>query len=352
MARRQKIIAHSVTYSILRSDQKRKSLLARIPSFFWIYWLNFDCVREDLFKALRETWQIDEEEYRKAFGADSKDAAGLKPIGTLQYHTTLLLASELIVYAGDMGYSGSTFFTTTNNTYLVKSIPRHFESSFFKNDLLLPYAEYMHDNPSSLLVRITDFLACNQWSLGTALSLAPTHHIIMENIKTGEGEGWETYDLKPMSYFYPERDVAGGVLTSEATKSKLADDFNEKISLSVDDAAEFTLQLQKDTAFLAAHNAVDYSLFLIRIPSSTSTPSPPTWRTGIPSSDGKWIYRAAILDFFWAKHKVHAKAMTGLIKAYNTVDRQGPMSVTTESGEYRERFLKMCTEMVETGRGE
>ena len=164
---------------------------------------------------------------------------------------------------GDMGYSGSTFFTTTNNTYLVKSIPRHFEYSFFKNDLLLPYAEYMHDNPSSLLVRITDFLACNQWSLGTALALAPTHHIIMENIKTGEGEGWETYDLKPMSYFYPERDVAGGVLTSEATKSRLADDFNEKISLAVDDAADFTLQLQKDTAFLAAHNAVDYSLFLI-----------------------------------------------------------------------------------------
>lgn len=81
MARRQNVIAHSVTYSILHSDQKRKSLIARIPSFFWIYWLNFDCVREDLFKALRATWQIEEDEYRKSFAADSKDAAGLNPIG-------------------------------------------------------------------------------------------------------------------------------------------------------------------------------------------------------------------------------------------------------------------------------
>lgn len=252
-----------------------------------------------------------------------------------------------------MGYSGSTFFTTTDSQYIVKSIPRHFEYSFFKNDLLAPFADYMQAEPTSLLVRIPEFLECNQWCLGGALGLAPSHHIVMENIKAGEGEGWETYDLKPQSYFYPERDIANGVLTSEATKSKLADDFNEKIVLSLDDAEAFKSQLQKDTAFLSSHNAVDYSLFLIRIPNpSSTTPSTPfsdpaTWRTGVPSADGKWLYRAAILDFFWAKHKVHAKAMTGLIKAYNTVDRQGPMSVTTESPEYRERFVKMCTEMIE-----
>jgi hypothetical protein len=39
--------------------------------------------------------------------------------------------------------------------------------------------------------------------------------------------------------------------------------------------------------------------------------------------------------------------MTGLIKTYNLVDNQGPMSVTTTSDEYRERFLKMCNEMIE-----
>ena len=230
-----------------------------------------------------------------------------------------------------MGYSGSTFFRTPDAAYLVKSIPRHFEYSFFKNDLMLPYAEHMQANPASLLIRITDFLECVQWSIGTILGLAPSHHIVMENILYGEDQDtskWENFDLKPMSYFYPERDVAGGVLTSQATKSKLADDFNDKICLSLDDAEDFKSQLEKDTALLAKCNAVDYSLFLVRIPYSKAAdpessagvgtvqphgppftpPEPPSWRTGVVSADGKYVYRAAILDFFWAKHTVHAKA--------------------------------------------
>ena len=177
-----------------------------------------------------------------------------------------------------------------------------------------------------------------------------------------------------MSYFYPERDVAGGALSSEATKSRLADDFNESIALDRNQAKDFKAQLEKDTALLRNCNAVDYSLFLVRIPASTAPasgsqpslspqntssapippaeppfapPGPPTWRTGVKSADGQYLYRAAILDFFWAKHKVHAKAMTGLIKSYNLIDRQGPMSVTTTAPEYRDRFLKMCSGIIE-----
>ncbi|KXT03620.1 hypothetical protein AC578_9993 [Pseudocercospora eumusae] len=343
MARRQNVIARSVTHSILHSDARRPSVFARIPNFFWLYWLAFQCVREDLFKHLRGIWHIEEDDYKSSFGKDDNKKRDLKPMG-------------------DMGYSGSTFFTTSDSSYIVKSIPRHFEHSFFKNDLLLPYAEYMHNNPSSLLTRITDFLECSQVSIGTICGLAPSHHIVMENLLYGKEDSWEDYDLKPQSYFYPERDVAGGVLTSEATKSKLADDYKEKIVLTLDEAEDLKGQLEKDTKLLADCNAVDYSLMLVRIPASeapdqeelpaaSSTPlvppAPPSWRTGIESADGKWVYRAAILDFFWAKHKVHAKAMTGLINTYNAVDRQGPMSVTTDSPEYRTRFLKMVEDMLE-----
>jgi hypothetical protein len=241
--------------------------------------------------------------------------------------------------------------------------------------MLLPYTEYMQETPASLLVRITDFLECTQHSIGSMFGLAPSHHIVMENILYGQaldkrsdntdGGKWESWDLKPMSYFYPERDVAGGALSSEATKSKLADDFNEKIILTLDDAEAFKAQLEKDTALLQKCNAVDYSLFLVRIPHQAASedtgsskpipparppfapPAPPSWRTGVRSADGEYLYRASILDFFWAKHKVHAKAMTGLIKSYNVIDRQGPMSVTTTADEYRQRFLKMCSEIVE-----
>lgn len=38
-----------------------------------------------------------------------------------------------------MGYSGSSFFRTADNRYLIKSIPRAFEHSFFREDLLVPY---------------------------------------------------------------------------------------------------------------------------------------------------------------------------------------------------------------------
>ncbi|KAK5128669.1 hypothetical protein LTR85_000002 [Meristemomyces frigidus] len=343
--RRQEVIAHSIQHALLPKDRQPSSWFGKVPAYFHTYWLDFERVREDLFTELRErVWGIEREGYLKSFTGEGA-----------------------LVAMADMGYSGSTFYHTADNRYLIKSIPRHFEHSFFRDDLLLPYAEHMQLNPSSLLIRITDFLQCSRTSMGSLSGAAPSHHIVMENILYGQeeekreqdkedgenGAKWETWDLKPMSYFYPERDVAGGALASEATKSKLADEFNDKILLTLDQAEDFKLQLAKDTRVLADCNAVDYSLFLVRFPAKTATesattPSPQlSWRTGIPSTDGKFVYRAAILDFFWAKHKVHAQAMTGLINAYNAVDRKGPMSVTTEAPEYRERFLKMCEGIVE-----
>lgn len=110
-------------------------------------------------------------------------------------------------------------------------------------------------------------------------------------------------------------------MLGEASKSKLADEFHEKVVLTLDQAEELKGQLAKDTKLLADCHAVDYLLFLVRILAhkspAESGSAPPglssTWRTGITSADGRFVYRAAVLDFFWAKHKVHAMAMTGLI---------------------------------------
>lgn len=78
-----------------------------------------------------------------------------------------------------VGFSGSTFFTTADSKYVVKSVPRHFEHSFFKDDMLVPYVDYMKSSPWSLLIRITDFLECVQHSVGSMLGMAPSHHIGM-----------------------------------------------------------------------------------------------------------------------------------------------------------------------------
>ncbi|KAK3671529.1 hypothetical protein LTR78_008629 [Recurvomyces mirabilis] len=361
---REEAIAHSIQHSLLERNEK-PGLLGKIPAAFNTTTLTFDCISPDLFRSLRQVWQVSEKSYAGSFTAD-----------------------DSLVAMGDIGFSGSTFFHTKDGKYLVKSVPRQFEHSFFKDDLLEKYVDYMFNNATSLLIRITDFLEHSQHSLGSVIGTAPSHHLVMENIMFGKEEGeksgkWKNWDLKPMSYFFPERDIAGGALTNDETKEKLADEFKDKLVLTLDQAEDFKAQLAKDTKLLSDCDAVDYSLFLVRIPlvsikanaSSDGNgtdgnltiqqpdglspphagpfipPSPPSWRTGIPSSDGKYAYRAAILDFFWSKHKVYAKAMTGLISAYNVVDKQGHMSITTTAPEYRERFLKMCWDMIEVREG-
>ncbi|KAF2273342.1 uncharacterized protein EI97DRAFT_436204 [Westerdykella ornata] len=221
----------------------------------------------------------------------------------------------------------------------------------------------MELNPSSLLVRITDLLYAPLFTLGEALGTTPSHHIVMENTLYGKSscakhdqERWETYDLKPDDYFYPERDIAGGKLAPESVKERLTDTFPDRVRVTQDQKEELVEQLLRDTKVLQDANVVDYSLFLVRYPASlaSSVPKSPgrssAWRAGLASRDGKWIYRAVLLDFFWARDALQAKALTGLVKLWNAVKfgkGEGPMSITTTADEYRSRFLRMVEKIVE-----
>ncbi|KAJ8126173.1 hypothetical protein O1611_g7465 [Lasiodiplodia mahajangana] len=236
MTRRKVLIARSIVYAILTSlpngnPARKPSIISRACRLFRLFWLTFRLVRPDLFRALRGVWEINEQDYRASFGAEGIDDDNRD--GTRKKRRKAK-KKDVLQTMGDMGYSGSTFFRTSDGAYLIKSVPRHFEHNFFKNELLLPYAEHMHQNPSSLLVRIADLLERTHKSIGELLGLAPSHHIVMENIMYGQDrepedgprQKWESWDLKPVSFFYPERDVAGGALATEATKSKLADEFD------------------------------------------------------------------------------------------------------------------------------
>ncbi|KAF2458115.1 hypothetical protein BDY21DRAFT_371017 [Lineolata rhizophorae] len=345
-------ISNSILGAIFQDVQSTKAtLIARLQAFFSVFHLTLKRYQYGLFKDLRtQVWKIDEEEYKNSFRGSGKKGK-LKAVG-------------------DLGYSGSTFFTTSNSKFLIKSLPRASESKFFANELIQPYAEHMRENPTSLLVRITDFLYAPYFSIGAVLNLAPPNHIIMENVLYGKasderGDEWETYDLKPNDYFYPERDIANGHLAPESVKSRLIDYFPDKIRMSQEDKKGLMDILKRDTSLLASNNAIDYSLFLVRYPATTkpvepsSSPgSPPRslqtgsaspFRTGLSSSDGKWIYRLVVLDFFWAKHTVRAKTMTALVKTFNkVVSKKGPMSITTKPDEYQTRFMKMIENLVET----
>ncbi|KAF2029076.1 SAICAR synthase-like protein [Setomelanomma holmii] len=351
MGRRDRLIGKSILRAIFKTgsspdnEEPQRGLLARILAFFAIFNLSLARYRARLFKKLRnEIWQIEEEGYTESFRSPSKGKR-----------------TDLVA-VGDLGYSGSTFFTTPNSKYLIKSLPRAFEQSFFRDRLLDPYVEHMELNENSLLVRITDLLYSPTSTLGAVIGTAPSHHIVMENILYGKSacakhhqKQWETYDLKPNDYFYPERDIAGGRLAPESIKERLIDEFPDKIRVTIDEKEELVAQLNRDSKILQANNAVDYSLFLVRYPADLEhIPPPPgrtsSWRNGIVSRDRKWIYRAIILDFFWAKDALQAQTMTGLVKVFNALKwgkDHGPMSITTTSDEYRQRFLSMVEDMVE-----
>lgn len=391
---RQERIARSIVRAIIRTNvngTKKKAsnplgiLLALFSAFFSLYQLLMRKIRPaDFAKLRREYWDVSDDDYVDSFRPreGAKDEEALTAIGDMGFSgsvskifspwgfimTTDVLTARLL--------TGQTFYATTDQKYLVKSVPRHSEHSFFRNDLLTPYVQHMATHPQSLLVRICDFLGASGASIGRILRLAPSHHIVMENIMYGREEAenrgdakWENWDLKPTSYFYPERDIADGALTSDATKEQLADEFHDKIVLSQEQADDLFARLEEDAKLLAEHNAVDYSLFLVRMklpreevqeevqPEAAKSdsnlappedgpsvpPQPPTWKTGVASADGKYVYRASILDFFWAKHKIQPRFMTLLINLWNLlISKDGPMSITTTPEEYRERFLKMC----------
>jgi len=207
----------------------------------------------------------------------------------------------------------------------------------------------MEANPSSLLVRITDFLESRTPALGILLGTASPNHAVMENLlyDSPSDSSRETYDLKPSSYFFPERDIADGILVPDSVIERLIDELPDQIKIHSDDFQRLLSSLEKDTELLSSHNVVDYSLFLVRYPPEFFSAAEGSWRTGVRSRDGKWIYRAVVLDFFWAKHKTQPRVMTGLINTFNIFAKKGPMSITAEPQEYRQRFLKMVKDYVE-----
>ncbi|CRG83439.1 hypothetical protein PISL3812_00790 [Talaromyces islandicus] len=336
--RHAKAISRSIHRALTREQgMEHPGLFMCISQLFTLSFVRLSRISGELFHHLRTVaWNIDETEYTNAFRHDGPDTG--------------------LVAVGDLGYSGSTFFRTANSKYLIKSLPRKAEQDFFKQELLNPYWEYMKDHPDSLLVHITDLLGASFPAFGSIIGYTPSHHVIMENVmgdreKSTEPNLWETYDLKPIDYFYPERDLVPEPLTSRAVRSRLYDHFKDKVRVTKNQFQDLRKRIEQDTAFLKSGNTVDYSLFLIRYPAhilpTDSMDSATEWRRGVVSTDGKWKYRVVLLDFFWAKHKLPAQALTGVVQSFNVVGRKGPMSITTTAQEYRDKFLQLVDGLVE-----
>lgn len=88
---------------------------------------------------------------------DPRKAQPISPIPTCQPASFIVLGvgqikctewEEEVVPAGDLGYSGSTFFTTSDGKFLVTSLPRALEHEFFTQELFVHYVA--HTERSSL----------------------------------------------------------------------------------------------------------------------------------------------------------------------------------------------------------
>lgn len=353
-SRRQNALIGSIQSALFRDPRAfKKTGIGRILAFFSIFYVRLIRHSHDSFWQLRnEIWDISDDEYRASF-RERNGKLPLEPMGDLGFSGSVRDKLYNRTRKPDTNYQ--TFFATSDSKFLVKSLPRHFEHSFFRCDLFEPYYEYMRNHPDSCLIWITDYVYAPYITLGRLFGTSPAHHIIMTNTFSGRDgdparDEWEKYDLKPIDYFYPERDLVPDPLVSEDTMNRLADKLDDKIRISRNDYEGLKATLEADTRFLCDANAVDYSLLLVRFPASSQPGavgrlSP--WRVGVPSVDGKWKYRLVLLDFFWAKHRLHAQAMTGVVQTFNAVGHKGPMTITTTADEYREKFLEMVDSLIE-----
>lgn len=216
----------------------------------------------------------------------------------------------------------------------MKGVPRHFEESFFRRDLLQPYYTYMRRQRYSLLIWITDYIYAPYTTIGSKLRIAPTHYVITENEYYGlhddpAHEQWETYALRVTDY-------SPGVMPMHLTKP-LGRPFKDKVRLFRADYENLMDQAKRDVVFLRGVNATDFLLCLVRFPVSwepqvVGCGSP--WRIGVPSFDGKWKYRVFVRDYFWSWPNYHHSTTL-------------PEESTMPSDKYCDRFLAMMEDIIE-----
>ncbi|KAG6078599.1 hypothetical protein E4U16_001567 [Claviceps sp. LM84 group G4] len=315
------------------------------------------------FHVLRhDFWDIEEDQYTRSFQPSANHAAeGPRPSDRSQEHIPSL---ESAVY---LGYSDSSLLHTSDGKYLVKSLNRSRENDSIVNELFDSYTVHVKTHPSSLLARVTDVLYAPRATLGSILGIQSRHHIIMENLLRGLGHNrdgatddvkWETYDLKPDDSSSPEHDLADGAsLRSDEAVHGFVGEILDQVDAPPLVKQELIDILLEDTKFLARSNIADYSLLFARFPKaevrsaatiegeedeiSSTVQVSPSWRSGVSSTDGKWIYRAVLLDFLWSTRKTCAKERTGLIGAFSSLFNKDRDLIPTEPEEYRSEFMNV-----------
>ena len=332
----QDVAASDSAVQLLRHPELTSAPRAK-PTFnraelFSLYHARFHRAAPLLFHALRrDCYRLCESHYQQHFAQPLRKVDGL-------------------------GFSGSLFYYTHDSSLVIKSVGRPFEYRFLYEKMMDGFVSYCSTMASqgqpTLLCQITDVLASFDHRLGDWLGISPSHYVVMANVLEGldKARGCRKWDLKPLCFFEPTRDLVPDPVKTEQARSGLADELDDKLVLTRREKGLLMQQIERDTAFLQDMKTIDYSLLLGRYPVDMFHPPrqgsgerdpmalPAGGATdfvrGVRSADGKWVYKMALLDFFWNIEQL----MPRIMKAAGKLLPE--QSITTEPERYRKEFLR------------
>ena len=189
-----------------------------------------------LFRLLRLKFGIGKTDYLKSLGIDH------------MVFNLLFGSLATLKQMSSTGSSGSIFFVSHDEKFVVKSLPQsEFESLL---DLLPHYLLHAHKYTDMLITKF-----CGLYSMKVAGKTI--HAVAMQNSFTNVAELKQVYDLK------------GSTVNRSVGKKKMGGlhamkdlDLNRTIELRWDWRQRLLHQLKVDTAFLEKHDLIDYS-FLV-----------------------------------------------------------------------------------------
>lgn len=244
------------------------------------FYYSFKAYAPNVFRAIRRRFHISEEEF-------------LQSIGIEQFIYNLVFLGTLSSYSqtGSHGKSGSIFFYTYDNKFLLKTISESESKTLI--EMLEKYYEHLHSG-MTLLAPILGLYKLTT-KQGREMSI-----IVMRNVFSTPNEIHILYDLKGST-------VGRSTLEKDRKPGKpLKDlDFDRTLSLSEPSKQALRQIIERDAKFLAAQGVMDYSMLLGIHKTQPRTNDLLKQQLaeqilpdgGWPSYDGAEIYYWGIIDY-------------------------------------------------------
>ena len=193
-----------------------------------------------VFNTIRMMYGINSESYVQSLGIENISTLARK-------YSTMNQQSSA-------GKSGSFFFYTSDQKYMVKTISKS-EFDFFLK-ILSAYFCYLMSNPNSFIVKYFGLHKIECIKNDKTINIL--YFVVMKNLFQKISKLNFIYDLKGSLY--------KRITKLENSKEPLKDlnflENNEKIKLSKKNARKLKNQIQNDVNFLERNNIIDYSLLL------------------------------------------------------------------------------------------